>query len=77
MNCIEDYTWNEKKQRIEVNFSMQSAAGAKPTILQQRAFVTNKDTNTKWSINPKIGRFVPYIPIVGKLIFFLQEFSCR
>lgn len=59
INAIEDYTWNAKRQCIDVVFSMQSAPDSKPTILLQRAMITNKETNTKWAINPKIGVYLP------------------
>jgi dehydrogenase/reductase SDR family protein 12 len=55
MNCIEDYSWNAKEERIEVVFSMQKDTGSPSTVLQQRAAITNKDTNTRWAITPKLG----------------------
>lgn len=59
MNSIEDYEWDEAKERINVVFRMQSTAESKPTVLLQRATIANKATNTKWHLNPKFGVFLP------------------
>jgi apolipoprotein D and lipocalin family protein len=59
MNSIEDYRWDPVNQRVEVFFRMQSAPGAKPTVLRQRATIANTDTNTRWSISPKVGLYLP------------------
>ena len=47
INCIEDYTWNEAKGHIDVVFSMQANPKAKPTVLLQRATVSNAPTNSR------------------------------
>mmetsp|Transcript_227 Transcript_227/g.274 ORF Transcript_227/g.274 Transcript_227/m.274 type:complete len:551 (-) Transcript_227:227-1879(-) len=59
MNSIEEYSWNETNQSIDVNFRMQSTPEAEPTQLLQRATITNKETNTRWAISPKIGIYLP------------------
>ena len=61
INAIEDYRFNAKKQRIDVSFYMQSKPSAKPTTVLQRAKITNTETNTRWSLNPKVG--FAYLPL--------------
>jgi lipocalin len=59
MNSIEDYHFNEKKQRVEIAFRMQSSPTAKPTKVLQRGTVSNKATKTRWSLSPKFGVYLP------------------
>uniref|UniRef100_A0A7S2WCU6 Lipocalin/cytosolic fatty-acid binding domain-containing protein n=1 Tax=Rhizochromulina marina TaxID=1034831 RepID=A0A7S2WCU6_9STRA len=59
VDCIEDYVWNPKTKRIEVRFTMRNAKSGATTELLQRAKVTNTTTNTRWSIQPKFGVFLP------------------
>jgi len=58
-NSVEEYVWNEAKQRMEVNFTMQFDKGGKVTEILQRAKVVNPPTNTRWSLSPKLGVFLP------------------
>merc|ERR1712186_24594 len=59
MNSIEDYYWDPVKKRIQVVFRMQSAVDSTPTFVLQRATISNKETNTRWSLCPKLGVYLP------------------
>ena len=61
VNSIEDYTWNGRRQRIEVSFKMQAAVDAPSKEFKQRAYVANAPDNTRWSLNPKAGGV--YMPL--------------
>jgi apolipoprotein D and lipocalin family protein len=52
-NAIEKYTWNEKEDRIDVDFSFNkgSFTGEKKEY-PQKAFIYNKKTNAEWRIQP-------------------------
>ena len=50
-NAVEKYTWNEKEERIDVDFTFNkdSFDGEKKSY-PQKAFVHNKKTNSEWRI---------------------------
>lgn len=52
-NAIEKYTWNEKEDRIDVDFSFNkdSFTGEKKEY-PQKAFIYNKKTKAEWRIRP-------------------------
>ncbi len=52
-NGLENYTWNEDKQRIDVDFTYRKGTfdGAKKSI-PQKAWVFNKKTNAHWKVSP-------------------------
>lgn len=52
-NAVEQYEFNSKEQRIEINFSFNkdSFSGAVKKI-PQRAWVENKKTNAYWKVSP-------------------------
>jgi len=63
VNEIEEYTWNEQKQRIDVHFTMQSTFDAPVKAIAQRATIVNgaptadapNGINTRWSLSPRLG----------------------
>mmetsp|Transcript_16622 Transcript_16622/g.43648 ORF Transcript_16622/g.43648 Transcript_16622/m.43648 type:complete len:196 (+) Transcript_16622:1-588(+) len=61
-NAIEDYSWNPQDGCIDVTFTMRKGSTDAPmqTILQ-RATIATPETNTRWSLNPKVGPF--YVPL--------------
>lgn len=52
-NGLEIYTWNEEKNRIDVDFSFNKGAldGPKKSY-PQKAWIFNKDTNAHWKVSP-------------------------
>lgn len=52
-NAIENYTWNEKKNRIDVDFTFNKDAFDGPLkSMPQKAFIYNQDTKAEWRIQP-------------------------
>jgi apolipoprotein D and lipocalin family protein len=50
-NAVETYTWNEKEERIDVNFTFNDGSfEGKKKSLPQKAFVHNKKTGAEWKI---------------------------
>ncbi len=51
VNAVETYTWNEKENRIDVDFRFRkdSPEGKEKTI-PQKAFIYNEKTNAEWRI---------------------------
>jgi apolipoprotein D and lipocalin family protein len=60
INNTEEYTWDDEKKRIDVVFTFQKSATAKPDIVLQRCTVVN-EAKTEWALSPKVGIF--YIPV--------------
>ena len=52
-NGLEKYSWNEKKQRIEIDFTYNrdSFDGDKKSI-PQKGWVFNEETNAHWKVTP-------------------------
>jgi len=61
VNSIEDYVWNGRRQRIDVNFSMRASLDAPLREYAQHAYVANGASGTRWSLNPKAGGV--YLPL--------------
>lgn len=52
-NSIEGYTWNEKEQRIDINFRYNKGALDGPLKkIPQTAWIENKKTNAHWKVKP-------------------------
>ena len=76
-DSTEDYVWNEKKKRIEVTFTMQqhSKQGkTSPFTLLQRAKIVNAPTNTRWSLSPKLGVYLP-LGIAYLVLYCADDYS--
>jgi apolipoprotein D and lipocalin family protein len=52
-NSVEIYTWNAKKERIDIDFKFRkgSATGEEKSI-PQTGWVVNKTTNAEWRVSP-------------------------
>ncbi len=52
-NGLEIYTWNDEKQRIDVDFTYNKGSldGPKKSI-PQKGWVFNKETNAHWKVSP-------------------------
>jgi apolipoprotein D and lipocalin family protein len=52
-NATETYTWNEKKQQIDIDFrfNQDSATGPEKKI-PQRAFIYNEESKAEWRVQP-------------------------
>ena len=52
-NGLERYTWNEKKERIDVDFSYNKGAlnGPKKSI-PQKAWIFDAKSNSRWKVSP-------------------------
>ncbi len=52
-NAVEKYTWNEKKQRIDIDFSYNkgSLKGTHKSI-PQTAWIVDSKTNASWKVSP-------------------------
>jgi len=63
VNEVEEYSWNEAKQRIEVHFTMQAGFDAPVKAIAQRATIVNgaptpdapTGINTRWALSPRLG----------------------
>jgi apolipoprotein D and lipocalin family protein len=52
-NGLENYSWNEKEQRIDIKFSYnKNSLQGKLVTMSQKAWVENKDTNAHWKVSP-------------------------
>lgn len=52
-NSLEEYSWNEKDQRIDINFTYHDGSfDAEKESLPQKAWIINKDTNAHWEVSP-------------------------
>jgi len=58
VNNTEDYSYDEAKKTIMVDFSYSDAAFTKTSHLLQKATVFNKAC-TEWRLSPKIGVYMP------------------
>lgn len=51
-NSVEEYTWNEKKERIDINFFCHKGSHTgKKKSYPQKGWVHNKETNTHWKVS--------------------------
>jgi apolipoprotein D and lipocalin family protein len=52
-NAIESYSWNSKKNRIDIDFTMHvDGYDGKLKSIPQKGWVENKETNAHWKISP-------------------------
>lgn len=52
-NSVEKYTWNEKEQRIDIDFSFnKDSFDGKLKSIPQKGFIENKQTNAHWKVQP-------------------------
>lgn len=52
-NSVEIYTWNEKKERIDIDFSYNKGSfDGKKVEMPQNARIYNKKTNAHWKVSP-------------------------
>jgi len=52
-NSVEIYTWNEAKQRIDIDFSYNKGALDGPLKkIPQKAWIINQETNATWKVSP-------------------------
>jgi apolipoprotein D and lipocalin family protein len=52
-NALERYTWNEEKQRIEIDFSYNQGSLSGPVKkIPQKGYIENKETNAHWKVSP-------------------------
>lgn len=58
VNNVEDYVLDEASRTVDVDFTYSDRKQAKTSVLKQRAKVEN-DLNTRWSISPKFGVYLP------------------
>ncbi len=53
VNAVETYTWNEEKERIDIDFRFhKDRADGPEKVIPQKGFIYNKDTNAEWRIQP-------------------------
>jgi lipocalin len=73
-NGLEQYTWNEAKQRVEVQYTYNSGAldGPLSTVFQH-GWVTDKELGTTWGVSPKIGPF--FVPF--KLPYYILDVDMK
>lgn len=52
-NGIESYTWNEKENRIDIDFTYRKGSfqGEKKSF-PQKGYIYNKETNAHWKVSP-------------------------
>lgn len=52
-NAVEKYTWNEKENRIDVDFTCRKDGfDGKLKSLPQKAWIEDKKTNARWKVQP-------------------------
>jgi apolipoprotein D and lipocalin family protein len=52
-NSIEIYTWNEKKERIDIDFKFRKDSFDGPVKeIPQKAWIYNNETNAHWKVQP-------------------------
>jgi apolipoprotein D and lipocalin family protein len=52
-NAIEVYTWNEKKNRVDIDFRFnKDSFDGKLKVYSQKAWIHNTETNAEWRIQP-------------------------
>lgn len=52
-NSIENYTWNENKKRIDIEyFYNKDSFNGKIKKIPQKAWVHNRDSNAHWKVSP-------------------------
>ena len=62
-NSVEVYRWNEKKKRIDIEFTFRKKSfTGKLKRMNQKAWIVNEETNAYWKVQPfwpvKIGYLV-------------------
>jgi len=60
-DSVEDYSWNQVEQRIEVAFGMKRRGSTAATTILQRAYLQNAPVNSRWALSPKLAGF--YLPL--------------
>eukprot|EP00605_Chrysophyceae_sp_TOSAG23-4_P002173 GSChrysophyteH1.ASY1.ANO1.2403.1 assembled CDS len=58
-NPYEHYTYNESHEMIKVNFTSTPLDSQVSQLAQMHAYVKDKTTNTRWSLNPKLLIYLP------------------
>lgn len=60
-NSMENYTWNEVKQHVDISFTFQAGSFDAPVKeIIQRATILNTQVNTRWALSPRLlGFFIP------------------
>jgi len=57
-NGLEEYTWNEEAQRVQVKYTYNAGSLDGPAgVVYQRGWVKDKKLGTTWGVSPKIGPF--------------------
>ena len=52
-NAVEIYSWNEKEQRVDIDFSFNKDSFDGPIKkIPQTATIYNKETNSEWRVRP-------------------------
>jgi apolipoprotein D and lipocalin family protein len=52
-NAVEVYTWNEKKERIDIDFTFKKDSfDGELKSIPQTAWIYNKKTNAHWKVSP-------------------------
>lgn len=52
-NAVEVYTWNDKKQQIDIGFTYNKGSfSGKVKSIPQTGWVENKTTNSHWKVSP-------------------------
>jgi dehydrogenase/reductase SDR family protein 12 len=58
VNNVENYTYDEAKRRVDIDFTYCNKEMTKSSLLKQRAAVKS-DSNTQWALSPKVGVYLP------------------
>jgi apolipoprotein D and lipocalin family protein len=63
-NAIETYTWNEKEDRVDIDFRFRVGRFDGPEkVIPQKGFIYNKTTNAEWRIQPFWPLKFPYLVV--------------
>jgi apolipoprotein D and lipocalin family protein len=65
-NAVELYTWNEDKDRIDIEFSFnKKSLNGELKSIAQKGWVYNHETNTHWKVSPlwpiKLDYLIVYV----------------
>ena len=63
-NAIEIYTWNDEKNRIDIDFTFnKNSFDGKLKSMPQKAFIENWETGAHWKVNPFLWFKFDYLVI--------------
>jgi len=64
-NAIEEYTWNDREKRIDINFSFNRKVLDGPIArIPQKGYIYDTSTNAEWRVSPFWPFRLPFLIIM-------------